>query len=51
VIIGGTLLPQVADTFRLTETEAMGPRLRGDDGGACFYAAVLSPTVSTPRLI
>src|ERR1043166_8489496 len=27
------LFPRVADTCRLTETEAMGPRLRGDDSG------------------
>jgi hypothetical protein len=49
--LGGTLLPQVADTFRITETEVMGPRLRGDDGGVCYYAAVLSPTFNTPRRI
>jgi len=51
MVIVGTLLPRVADTFRITETEGMGPRLRGDDGDVCFYAAVLSPTVSTPRRI
>jgi hypothetical protein len=27
-----TLLPRVANTFRITGTEGMGPRLRGDDG-------------------
>jgi hypothetical protein len=27
----GTLLPQVAKGFRISRTEAMGPRLRGDD--------------------
>jgi hypothetical protein len=27
----GTLFPQVAGGFRLSRTEAMGPRLRGDD--------------------
>src|ERR1043166_10159570 len=26
-----TLLPQAANTFRITVAEAMGPRLRGDD--------------------
>src|ERR1700754_3168435 len=32
MVIVCTLFPRVADTFRITGTEAMGPRLRGDDG-------------------
>jgi hypothetical protein len=28
-----SLGPQVADTFRITATEDMGPRIREDDGG------------------
>jgi hypothetical protein len=27
----GTLFPQAAESFRIMRTEAMGPRLRGDD--------------------
>jgi hypothetical protein len=27
----GTLVPHVAEGFRITGTEAMGPRLRGDN--------------------
>jgi hypothetical protein len=27
----GTLFPQAAKSFRIMRTEAMGPRLRGDD--------------------
>src|SRR5712671_6014395 len=38
MVIVGRSLPQTAYTFRITTTEGMGPRLRGDDmecvGGA-----------------
>src|ERR1041385_1014340 len=37
----GALLQQVANILRITETEAMGPRLRGDDRADQFSA--LSP--------
>ena len=30
-LLVGEVLPQAAGTFRLATTEAMGPRLRGDD--------------------
>jgi hypothetical protein len=39
-LLFGTLLPQMADTFRITETEGMGPRLRGDDGEKAVHIAL-----------
>jgi hypothetical protein len=38
-LLFGELLQQAADTFRITTTEAMGPRLRGDDGENYFAPA------------
>ena len=48
MVIAWHVVPRMADTFRVTETEGMGPRLRGDDAERVVRMTPAQPLGSSP---